>query len=181
MTTTPQSGRLRHAPARPRAVDRGGLQRAANRCRLPNRGPFPGGRITRVRGSLCPISRIAWRLTRGRRLPLADGPVLTFIAKTTHWGLYALVTAMVIVGMALAWTRGDSIFTLFTLPAFDPSNHALADQVQEIHATIGWIIVVVVGLHATAALFHRLVWNDGVLGRMLPAGRTRSVDRSRIQ
>jgi cytochrome b561 len=127
------------------------------------------------------LSRIAWRLTRGRRLPLADGPVLNFIAKTTHWGLYTLVTAMVVVGIALAWTRGDSIFNLFTLPAFDPSNRALADQVQEVHATIGWVIVVVVGLHAAAALFHRLVWHDGILGRMLPAGfcqRSRQPARS---
>jgi cytochrome b561 len=127
------------------------------------------------------LSRIAWRLTRGRRLPLADGPVLNFIAKTTHWGLYTLVTAMVVVGIALAWTRGDSIFNLFTLPAFDLSNRALADQVQEVHATIGWVIVVVVGLHAAAALFHRLVWHDGILGRMLPAGfcqRSRQPARS---
>jgi cytochrome b561 len=86
-----------------------------------------------------------------------------------------------VVGIALAWTRGDSIFNLFTLPAFDPSNRALADQVQEVHATIGWVIVVVVGLHAAAALFHRLVWHDGILGRMLPAGfcqRSRQPARS---
>jgi cytochrome b561 len=116
------------------------------------------------------LGRIVWRLTGGRRLPLADGPVLGFIAKATHWGLYALVTAMVLVGMALTWTRGDSIFNLFKLPAFDPANHALADQVQQVHATIGWIILAVAGVHAAAALFHRFVWHDGVLGRMLPRG-----------
>ncbi|MEA2741476.1 MAG: hypothetical protein QOH05_4783 [Acetobacteraceae bacterium] len=114
------------------------------------------------------LGRIVWRLTRGRRLPLADGRLLSLVAKLTHWGLYALVAAMVVVGVALAWTRGDSVFNLFTLPAFDPSNHALADQVQEVHATIGWIIVAVAGLHAAAALLHRFIWRDGVLGRMLP-------------
>ena len=119
------------------------------------------------------LGRIVWRLTSGRRLPLADGPVLGFIAKATHWGLYALVTAMVLVGMALTWTRGDSIFNLFTLPAFGPSGHKLADQVQEVHATIGWIILAVAGVHAAAALFHRFVWHDGVLGRMLPRGGDR--------
>jgi cytochrome b561 len=118
------------------------------------------------------LGRIVWRLTRGRRLPRADGPVLSLIAKAAHWGLYALVTAMVLVGMALTWTRGDSIFNLFTLPSFDPSSHALADQVQQVHATIGWIIVAVAGVHAAAALFHRFVWHDGVLGRMLPGGGT---------
>lgn len=116
------------------------------------------------------LSRIIWRLTAGRRLPLADGRGLSVVAKATHWGLYALLAAMVLVGMTLAWTRGDSIFNLFTLPQFDPGNHALADQVQQVHATIGWIIVGVAGLHAVAALFHRLIWRDGVLARMLPGG-----------
>ncbi len=111
------------------------------------------------------------RLTAGRRLPRADGPVLSVIAKATHWGLYALITAMVLVGMALAWTRGDSIFNTFSIPAFDPGNRALVDQVQQVHATIGWIIVAVAGLHAAAGLFHRYIWHDGVLGRMLPTSR----------
>ena len=93
------------------------------------------------------------------------------IAKATHWGLYALLVAMLLVGMALAWTRGDSLFNLFTIPAFDPGNHALPHQVQEVHATIGWIIVAVAGLHASAALFHRYVWRDGVLDRMLLGSR----------
>ncbi len=118
------------------------------------------------------LGRILWRLSNGRRLPLADKGFLNVIAKATHWGLYALIVAMVLVGMALAWTRGDSIFNLFTIPAFDPGNHALADQVQGVHATIGWIIVTVAGLHASAALFHRYVWRDDVLDRMLP-GRGR--------
>lgn len=78
---------------------------------------------------------------------------------------------MVLVGMAL--TAETAFSPCSQLPAFDPSNHPLADQVQEVHATIGWIIVAVAGLHAAAALFHRIIWHDGVLGRMLPAGRTR--------
>jgi cytochrome b561 len=113
------------------------------------------------------LGRITWRLTRGRRLPLANGRVLSAIAKAIHWGLYGLIAAMVLVGMALAWTRGDSFFNVFTIPGFDPGNHALADQVQEVHATIGWIILATAGLHAAAALFHRYVWHDGVLDRML--------------
>jgi cytochrome b561 len=117
------------------------------------------------------LSRVVWRVTQGRRLPLADGRMLNLVAKATHWGLYALLAAMVVVGMALTWTRGDSTFNLFTLPAFDPANHAPADQVHDVHVTIGWIIVGVAGLHASAALFHRCVWHDGALGRMLPSSR----------
>ena len=115
-------------------------------------------------------ARLLWRATRGRRLPLADEGVLNLVAKGTHWGLYALLGAMVLAGMFLTWTRGDSIFNLFTIPAFDPGNRALAHEVQEIHGTIGLVILALAGLHAGAALVHRYLWHDGVLGRMLPRG-----------
>jgi cytochrome b561 len=114
------------------------------------------------------LARIVWRLTAGRRLPLADGRALSVVAKAAHWGLYALLVVMVLVGITLAWARGDSIFNLFSIPALDPGNKTLPHQVGEIHATIGWIIVGVAGLHAAAALFHRYVLRDGVLARMLP-------------
>jgi cytochrome b561 len=113
------------------------------------------------------LGRLLWRSSRGRRLPLADAGLLGLIAKATHWALYGLLAAMVLVGLALAWTRGDSLFNLISIPAYDPGNRDLADQVQDVHATIGWIILGLAGLHAAAALFHRYVWRDDVLARML--------------
>jgi len=113
-------------------------------------------------------ARVLWRLTRGRRLPLADKGALNVVAKGTHWVLYGLLAAMVLAGMFLTWTRGDSIFNLFSIPAYAPDNKALPDQVQEIHGTIGWLILALAGLHASAALVHRYLWHDGVLARMLP-------------
>jgi cytochrome b561 len=115
------------------------------------------------------VARLVWRATRGRRLPRADKGLLGVIAKGTHLAFYALLLAMVGVGMVLTWTRGDSIFNLFSIPAFDPADRSLAHRVQDIHATIGWIIVALAGLHASAALVHRFVWRDGVLARMLPS------------
>ena len=114
------------------------------------------------------IGRLIWRLTGGRRLPLADKGALNVVAKGTHWTLYALVIAMVSLGMFLAWTRGDSIYNLFTIPAYDPGNQALVKQVQGWHNTVGYCILGLAGLHAAAALVHRFVWHDSVLGRMLP-------------
>lgn len=116
------------------------------------------------------LGRLAWRFSRGRRLPPADAGILGLVAKATHWGLYGLLLAMVTVGLALAWARGDSLFNLFSIPAYDPGNHALADQIQDVHATIGWIIVALAGIHAAAALVHRYLWHDDVLARMLPRG-----------
>ncbi len=116
------------------------------------------------------MGRVVWRLTGGWRLPLADKGALNVIAKGTHWGLYALLGAMVLAGLFLTWTRGDSIFNLFSIPTYDPADKALPDQVLEVHATIGLLILGLAGLHAGAALVHRYLWHDGVLGRMLPRG-----------
>jgi cytochrome b561 len=114
------------------------------------------------------IARMIWRATGGRRLPAADSGPLHVAAKATHYALYLLLIAMVIVGIFLAWTRGDSLFNVFTIPAFEGGDRALAHSVQGVHAKIGWAIVALVGLHAAAALFHRIVWRDGVFGRMIP-------------
>ena len=113
------------------------------------------------------VTRVVWRLTGGRRLPAADSGALHVVAKGTHYLLYALLAAMVLVGLFLVWAQGDSIFNLFTIPAYDPGNRALAHQTQDLHNTIGYIILAVAGLHAAAGLVHRYLWHDGVLGRML--------------
>lgn len=115
------------------------------------------------------VARLLWRVTNGRQLPAASGALLHIVAKATHWALYGLLLAMVSVGLFLTWARGDSLFNLFSIPAFDPGNHDLAEQTQEIHATIGWIIVGLAGLHSSAALVHHYLWRDGLLTRMLPA------------
>jgi cytochrome b561 len=114
------------------------------------------------------VARMYWRLTAGRRLKLADAGALAVIAKLTHWGLYALIAAMIVAGCALAWVRGDSLFNLLQIPAYAPGNHALVERVEYVHVTIGWGILSLAGLHALAALAHRYVWDDGVLSRMLP-------------
>ena len=114
------------------------------------------------------VARIVWRATEGRRLPLADRGALNLVAKGTHWALYLLLIAMVTAGITLAWARGDSLFNVVSIPSFAPGDKALAEQVFNLHDTIGWIILGLAGLHAAAALVHRYIWHDGVLARMLP-------------
>ncbi|TLU70607.1 hypothetical protein FE263_21210 [Lichenicoccus roseus] len=46
--------------------------------------------------------RLTWRATRGRRLPAAGRGLLHGVARATHWLLYGLMAAMLVVGMALA-------------------------------------------------------------------------------
>jgi cytochrome b561 len=64
--------------------------------------------------------------------------------------------------------RGDAIFNLFKVPAFDPGNRALVKQVGGWHAIAANTVLIVAGVHAAAALFHHFLLRDATLKRMLP-------------
>ena len=115
-------------------------------------------------------ARVAWRLGHGRNLPPVGRGWMEAAARAVHLGLYALVAAAVAVGVALTWARGDSLFNLVRIPSFDPGNRALVEQIQEIHEAIGWAILVGIGVHAAAALYHQYALRDGLLHRMKLGG-----------
>jgi cytochrome b561 len=114
------------------------------------------------------LYRIWWRVQGGRRLPPANVGLTQTLTKTVHLALYAAVLATVILGAANVWVRGDTLFNLLTVPAFDPGNKALRHQVEELHQLAAYLVLIVAALHAGAALLHHYVRKDEVLRRMLP-------------
>jgi len=114
--------------------------------------------------------RVAWRATRGRRLPTAELGRLRSAATIGHFLLYALVVATLLFGLANVWMRGDNLFNLFRVPAFDPNNRALRGFVEDWHGNLADALLILAGLHALAGLLHHYVLKDRVLGRMGPGG-----------
>jgi cytochrome b561 len=112
--------------------------------------------------------RIIWRVTQGRRLPAADRGPLHVVAKVTHWGMYLLISAALLLGLLTAWTQGDSIYGLFSIPAYDPANQDIGDQVAGVHGTVVTVLLILAGIHAIAALIHQYLWRDNLLRRMIP-------------
>jgi cytochrome b561 len=112
--------------------------------------------------------RVLWRLTHGRSLPGVGSEWMERVARLTHWVLYLLIATTLVLGLVNVWVRGDVIFNLFTVPAFDPGNRALRRLIGDWHALAANGILILAGLHAAAALFHHYVLRDGVLRRMLP-------------
>jgi cytochrome b561 len=113
-------------------------------------------------------TRVIWRISRGGVLPLEGNILLARAARLVHWILYLLIPITLILGLANVWVRGDVVFNLFKVPAYDPTNKALRSFVGDWHALAADAILILAGLHAAAGLFHHYVLRDGVLRRMLP-------------
>jgi cytochrome b561 len=93
------------------------------------------------------------------------------LAHLAHWGLYALLLALVPLGFAIRWSGNHplSFFGLIDIPAAFRLARPNARSARELHELAANILMALAGLHAAAALFHQYVLRDGVLARMLPA------------
>lgn len=87
-----------------------------------------------------------------------------------HTLLYQLIIVTMIVGIYLAFVRGDdvSFFGLFSIPSPIEPNPELKGLVTDVHEVFANGLMLFVFLHASAALFHYFVLKDDVLRRMLP-------------
>ena len=113
------------------------------------------------------VLRLLWRRSGGTTLPAEPG-LQGKAAVGVHHLLYLLLVAIVVIGLACVWIRGDTIFWVLKIPAFDPANKELRESAVDLHGLVANILLAVAALHACAALWHHLVVKDGVLLRMWP-------------
>ena len=92
------------------------------------------------------------------------------ISSVVHTSLYVLLVAMPIVGYIANSIYGapTPFFGLFDLPPLLSKNEALATQLFTIHRWVGWLVIFLVLIHVSAALYHHFIRGDSVLKRMLP-------------
>ncbi|MBS0364768.1 MAG: cytochrome b [Proteobacteria bacterium] len=114
------------------------------------------------------LYRIRWRAMAGRRLPPAGSGLWQRAARIVHGSLYVLLCSTVLLGIANAWIRGDSIFGLFRIPAL-VAAHSLKSQVEDLHSWSANLLVIVAVLHIVAGVAHHFIYRDGVLRRMVTA------------
>lgn len=117
-------------------------------------------------------ARLFWRLADPPPAPevTALGKWGDWAGRLVHVALYGLMVAVPVVGVVLQFARGNAlpVFGLFDIPSPWAADRAFAHDVKEVHEVLANAMVILVGLHAAAALLHHWVFRDRTLLRMLP-------------
>jgi cytochrome b561 len=120
------------------------------------------------------MGRLAWRIL-GMRLPPFPPSMPRWHqwgARLSEWGLYGLMSAQALTGLAATVLRGRP-FDLFGIqvPSLTTADSAWATTAQGLHTLAAYALASLVLVHAGAAVLHRVIADDGVLDSMLPAPR----------
>jgi cytochrome b561 len=111
------------------------------------------------------LARIVWRRRFAYLPQFPEGmPKLQqWIAKANEYGLYAFTG----LGGVLFHGRPFTLF-IWQVPALFEPDAAIGSLFVKAHEVGGHALIILIGLHAGAALFHGFVLRDGVLQRMVP-------------
>jgi cytochrome b561 len=118
------------------------------------------------------LVRLIWRHNFAYLPPFPESmsKLQQTLAKANEYSLYALLLIQPITGMGRSLFRGAP-FELFIwqVPALFAPDDAMRHLFAEAHEYGANALLALIGLHAGAAIFHRLFLRDGVLQRMLPS------------
>lgn len=123
------------------------------------------------------VLRLALRLRMS--VPVGDDGGAGWIGRvrtSVHAAFYVLVLALPISGHVIwVWMGADrSLFGGLTMPAFfvPPEDEAGRAFAWYVHVYGAWMLLALVGLHVTAALYRQRIRADGFIGRRMGFGRT---------
>ena len=120
------------------------------------------------------LFRLGWRFTHPvPGLPDGMKPWEKTVAHGTHMAFYAIMIGMPVGGWMAAsaspfpsYLFNNPDLALPKLPV--PQTEAFADTMGSAHGAGGWVILILVALHAGAALKHQFLDRDNLLARMIP-------------
>ena len=126
---------------------------------------------------LLTVARIVWRLTHKR--PPLGGHLKAWeriLARTVHSLFYILLIAMPLLGwIGMSGYKFPIDMFGITWPVLPTGlNEDTGHEILEVHATLGSVMVLLIGLHVLGALKHHFWDKDGELWKMLPFGRART-------
>lgn len=112
-----------------------------------------------------------------------------WLAHLVQYALYALLFAVPLLGVAnRLWSPDAWNFLAIPLPHVPVADKAFSHQLEDLHGTLGNVLMYLAGAHAAIALGHHFIRRDSTLRGMLPfwrgaevpaADSTTSTDRKR--
>jgi cytochrome b561 len=80
-----------------------------------------------------------------------------------------ILLAITISGYLIVTAKGSplNVLNLFNIPASVSNMMNQADKAGEIHLLLAWALIILVSIHALAALNHHFIDKDRALNRML--------------
>jgi cytochrome b561 len=117
------------------------------------------------------LARLGWcaAFAHAPPLPRRMTVLQRSLARANEYSLYLMLLVQPASGLADGLFHGRPV-VLFGLrvPALMPTNKPLFHLSGEVHERGAWLLMVLIGVHVGAAVFHGLVLRDGVVERMLP-------------
>jgi superoxide oxidase len=100
----------------------------------------------------------------------ANMPIVQqLVAKANEHSLYIMLLAVPATGLARALLRGRPLdLLIWQVPALMNPHPAWQSMFAEAHEACATVLMLLIGLHIGAALFHHAILRDDVLQRMTP-------------
>lgn len=112
--------------------------------------------------------RLAWKL--GNPEPAIVPPPAAWQRTAAHaveWTFYALMVALPTLGILMMQADGKPVALLgVPLPVLIGVDKPLAHRLEDVHEWLGNAMMVLIGLHVAATVWHGVVLRDNTLARM---------------
>ena len=140
------------------------------------RGTVPGTLIDlhmSIGVTILVVVAVRWLWRIRHYVPLATGDLPAWERPVARW-THALLYVLLVVNPILGWANGSArdwtitVFGAFALPHLVAPRARIGMLAGDLHQFLAWTLLVLIGLHVAAAIYHRFVHHDGVLERMLP-------------
>ena len=148
---------------------------------IPNSSPMKGEALrAHMAGGIViaalMLLRLMTRTFSRRPVPATTGSArLDWLATFSHRAFYVLVLTMAVSGLVMAAQTG----VLGILAGRNPAVPAdfWVFPIRTVHYVFSRMLIVLIALHITAAVYHSVILRDGLLGRM-GFGRRIALDRA---
>ena len=114
--------------------------------------------------------RSAWRMTNDLPALVSALPYWQKVtARLVHLSFYGLMFALPISGLLMSSAAAIpvSAFGLFDIPDWVGPSEVLFRRMIQVHRWLGYGLLILIGLHAGAALMHHFVKRDDTLKKIL--------------